>query len=148
MQTIEELHAHYKAVRARLNGHTAQIIQFPIVKIAPEPEPEPEPIPNLSPANRIMFEVGLEYGLSIWDIKGKCRQLNYVLARHHAAYRIVNELKFSLPKTGRLMGNKDHTTILNAIRKHEKRLAKSREAVGEKSVSGDSGEEWTETAQT
>lgn len=132
MQTLEELNAHYKAVRARLNGSPPPKPVF----IAP-PKPEPEPIPQpimqvvlsepmpITSTQQILQEVAEKHGITIQDLKGPCRRLKYALPRHEAAYRIVKELGFSLPKTGRVLGKRDHTTILNSVRKHEKRMAAS-----------------------
>ena len=132
MQTLEELNAHYKAVRARLNGSPPPKPVF----IAP-PEPEPEPIPEpvvqailsepmpITSTQQILKEVAEKHGITIQDLKGPCRRLKYALPRHEAAYRIVKELGFSLPKTGRVLGKRDHTTILNSMRKYEKKLAAS-----------------------
>jgi chromosomal replication initiation ATPase DnaA len=124
MQTLEELNAHYKAVRARLNGGPPPKL---VVMKDPEPEPEsvmvflPQPeIPMLTPAQQILKEVAEKYEITVKDLKGHCRKYKYSLPRHEAAYRIHKELGFSLPKTGRVLGNRDHTTILNSVRKYEK----------------------------
>jgi len=129
MQTLEELNAHYKAVRARLNGNPQPKPVF-IAPPEPEPEPEPEPVVQvillepmpLTSTQQILKEVAEKYEITVQDLKGPCRKLKYALPRHEAAYRIVKELGFSLPKTGRVLGKRDHTTILNSVRKYAKRL--------------------------
>jgi chromosomal replication initiation ATPase DnaA len=134
MQTLEELNAHYKAVRARLNGSLPPKLVF-IAPPEPEPEPQPEPVVQailsepipmpLTSTQQILKEVAEKHGITIQDLKGPCRRLKYALPRHEAAYRIVKELGFSLPKTGRVLGKRDHTTILNSVRKYEKKLSAS-----------------------
>jgi chromosomal replication initiation ATPase DnaA len=127
MQTLEELNAHYKAVRARLNG---SLPPKPVFIAPPEPEPQPEPVVQvillepmpLTSTQQILKEVAEKYEVTVQDLKGPCRRLKYALPRHEAAYRIVKELGFSLPKTGRVLGKRDHTTILNSVRKYAKRL--------------------------
>jgi chromosomal replication initiator protein len=126
MQTLEELNAHYKAVRARLNGGPPP---KPVFITPPKPDPVvqvilSEPIP-LTSTQQILQEVAEKHGITVQDLKGPCRRLKYALPRHEAAYRIVKELGFSLPKTGRVLGKRDHTTILNSVRKYEKKLAAS-----------------------
>jgi len=144
MQTLEEMHEHYKAVRARLNTGKPKppVIKVepvfveaqPYVPPKPEPAPTPEPIVVLiTPTHRILQEVAAKHGMKVSDIKGRCQKLKYTNARHEAAYRISKELKLSLPKIGRCMGFRDHTTILNSIRKYEKCLAKETELSGEAS---------------
>jgi len=130
MQTLEELNAHYKAVRARLNGSPPP---KPVFIAPPEPEPVPEPVIEvilskpmpLTSTQQILKEVAEKHGVTVEDLKGPCRRLKYALPRHEAAYRIVKELGFSLPKTGRVLGKRDHTTILNSVRKHAKRMSAS-----------------------
>jgi chromosomal replication initiator protein len=131
MQTLEELNAHYKAVRARLNGGPPKPVFIAPPKPEPEPVPQPvvqvilsEPMP-LTSTQQILKEVAEKHGVTVEDLKGPCRRLKYALPRHEAAYRIVKELGFSLPKTGRVLGKRDHTTILNSVRKYEKKLAAS-----------------------
>jgi chromosomal replication initiation ATPase DnaA len=55
--------------------------------------------------------------------RSKNRRMDYVLCRQEAAYRLNTELKFSLSQIGRLMGHRDHTTVLHAINRYKKNLA-------------------------
>jgi chromosomal replication initiation ATPase DnaA len=55
--------------------------------------------------------------------RSQSRDAAYVLCRQEAAYRLKYELNFSLSQIGRLMGHRDHTTVLHAIRRYEKNLA-------------------------
>jgi hypothetical protein len=147
MKTLEELHAHYKAVRARLD---APIKKEPAVRlIYPEPEKYPDPlyfpvapiIPDVvieivpvepvdnppvtteTPARKILSEVADKHGMPPTVFRSKSRDAAYVLCRQEAAYRLKYELNFSLSQIGRLMGHRDHTTVLHAIRRYEKNLA-------------------------
>ena len=149
MRTLEELHAHYKAVRARLD---APIKKEPAVRlIYPEPEKYPDPldlpvapiIPDVvgeigeiaeeaiaaplvtteTPAKKILSEVADKHGMPPTVFRSKSRDAAYVLCRQEAAYRLKYELNFSLSQIGRLMGHRDHTTVLHAIRRYEKNLA-------------------------
>lgn len=135
MLTLEELHAHYKAVRARLSTPPTPKM---IAKL-PEPEPEPEPIKeelptctilnfpidmSKQPGSVIIQNVAFKYGVSVQEIKSKSRKQKHVFARQEAAYELRKQRNFSLTKIGQMLGNRDHTTILHACRKHEERLAK------------------------
>ena len=123
MQTLEDLNAHYKAVRARLNAGPSP----KPVELAPPPPAAPEPAPVIfmtvpafpfTPAQLILQEVADKHGITVKDMKGRCRKNKFSRARQEAAYIIKERLGMSLPKIGRILGNKDHTTILHGIRKH------------------------------
>jgi len=138
MMTLEELHAHYKAVRARLDGG---VKKEPVVRLiypepatvvypdpidVPAPTPEPVAAPAVTtetPARRIMNEVAEKHNMPLAAFRSKSRTIPFINLRHEACYRLSTELGFSLMQIGRLMGNRDHTTVLNAIRRHKKILA-------------------------
>ena len=138
--TLEELHAHYKAVRARLDGGVKK--EAPVRLIYPEPAPAPYPdpldapppvattphakapeTPAETPARRILNEVAEKHKMPVGAFRSKSRTMPFINLRHEACYRLSTELGFSLMQIGRLMGNRDHTTVLNAIRRHKKILA-------------------------
>lgn len=137
--TIEELHAHYKAVRARLDGGVKK--EAPVRLIYPEPAPAPYPdpldnpapvvelnakapaAPAETPARKILMEVAEKHKMAVASFRSKSRTMPFINLRHEACYRLSTELGFSLMQIGRLMGNRDHTTVLNAIRRHKKILA-------------------------
>lgn len=152
MQTLQELHAHYMAVRARLNGNKPQLVVMPPRKLEPVVEP-PKPVVEAyeppkpafehpeTPSFRIMREVSEKHEMTIRQMKGDSRKIRFVKARQEAAYRLRLELGYSLPQIGRLLGKRDHTTILHAIRRHEKNLAQgtepwTRQVVSERCVEG------------
>jgi len=137
MMTLEELHAHYKAVRARLDGgvkkEPAVRLIYPEPASAPYPDPlespapVPEPVaapaaPAETPARRILNEVAEKHKMPVAAFRSKSRTMPFINLRHEACYRLSMELHFSLMQIGRLMGNRDHTTVLNAIRRHKKIL--------------------------
>jgi hypothetical protein len=142
MMTIEELHAHYKAVRARLDKPAKR--EAPVRLIYPEPAPAPYPdpldspapvavaieapakapeAPAETPARKILMEVAEKHNMPVTAFRSKSRTMPFINLRHEACYRLSMELKFSLKQIGRLMGNRDHTTVMNAIRRHKKILA-------------------------
>lgn len=44
------------------------------------------------------------------------RQTNFVTARWYVAQRLADEATLSLPHIGRVLGGRDHTTIIHALR--------------------------------
>jgi chromosomal replication initiator protein len=61
--------------------------------------------------------VARHYGVTRAEIQGECRCAVYVLPRHVAMYLCVRLGGLSLPQTGRLFGNRDHTTVLHAVKR-------------------------------
>lgn len=72
----------------------------------------------------IKDEVAQKYGVTVAILDGTCRKRPYVLARQECATRIHHEVEnMSLAKIGQAMGGRDHSTIRNAIDRHEERMA-------------------------
>lgn len=59
------------------------------------------------------------------DLLGKRRQKELVHPRQISMYLLKRELNHSYPMIGRLLGGKDHTTIMHGVGKIEKELAKN-----------------------
>lgn len=71
---------------------------------------------------KVLNVVSEVFGMSIRFIKSSRRNANIAIVRHVAMYILRNELQISLESTARLVGRKDHTTVLNACSVVEKRL--------------------------
>lgn len=72
----------------------------------------------------ILNEVAREYGLHVADLKGPRRFRPLVLPRQIAMWRLHRERPdLSLPAIGRIMGGRDHTTALHAVRKINRLIA-------------------------
>lgn len=130
----------YAARRARLGITSApKVIPRSAIKPAPPtyaetplPYREPDIVPEISPneigpywikSSRFILEMtAKKYGVSIAEIKGVRRDKNIIKARHECFYRMSKELGYSLPKIGKIVGGKDHTSVLSGIRRHELRL--------------------------
>jgi hypothetical protein len=141
MMTLEELHAHYKAVRARLDSGPVKETNVhvgPFMRLkGPYPDPLDSPVPAPeaevtakppaevaeTPSRKILMEVAEKHKMPVGAFRSKSRTMPFINLRHEACYRLSTELGFSLMQIGRLMGNRDHTTVLNAIRRHKKILA-------------------------
>ncbi|MCT4469566.1 DnaA ATPase domain-containing protein [Mycoplasma sp. HS2188] len=67
----------------------------------------------------VIEHVAKYYKIHKKDILGKSRKKEFVIARHIAMFIIRDELKFSLIKIGEIFGNRDHSTVVNAVKKVE-----------------------------
>lgn len=77
------------------------------------------PEPLLPAWKAVLLDVSEKYGVPVSIITGNCRMREILPARYEFAYRMVYELGMSLLAAGRRL-NRDHTTILNAIKRHVK----------------------------
>lgn len=71
---------------------------------------------------QILQEVAEDHGLTVSDLKGRNKKAAYAWPRQLAMLRIYDETSLSMPQIGRLMGNRDHTTILYGMRAAERRI--------------------------
>ncbi len=69
---------------------------------------------------RILKLVADFFGVTVRDIKGKSRQSKIALARHVTVYLCRNELNMSYVAIGRLLGGRDHSTIIHSVEKVDK----------------------------
>ncbi|MBW2527236.1 MAG: chromosomal replication initiator protein DnaA, partial [Deltaproteobacteria bacterium] len=53
------------------------------------------------------------------DLTSKDRHKSVAFARHVAMFLCKQRLKCSFPELGRAFGNRDHTTVMSAVRKIE-----------------------------
>jgi len=76
---------------------------------------------------KIKEVVAKNYGVSVKLIDGKTRTANVIIARHVAMYLTKNILNKPLTQIGVDFGGKDHTTVMNAVHKIEKKLDTDKE---------------------
>jgi chromosomal replication initiator protein len=67
-------------------------------------------------SERIMREVALEYGITLTELRSDDRQRKYAWPRQIAYIRLFDETKLSYPQIARLMGKKDHTTVMHGVK--------------------------------
>ena len=82
------------------------------------------PTVNARPMHAIAAEVCEARGVSPVDFFSKRRKRPYVLARQEFCWRARNETFASYPKIGQFL-DRDHTTIMDAVKKHEERMKSS-----------------------
>lgn len=73
-------------------------------------------------AKRIVEEVAWKHGISTIDLVSERRSVPLCNARHEVYYRLRTETTWSLPRIGKFIGNRDHTTVINGIKRHKKRV--------------------------
>jgi len=71
---------------------------------------------------KIMSIVSKHYNISQSDITGQRRNKEIVLPRQVCIYLMRKELGVSYPKIGKILGGRDHTTIIHSFEKMEKML--------------------------
>lgn len=94
---------------------------LPMVRVIPETVPVIEAEPTIS-IREIIYHVAEKHGVDARDIIGPWRNRRVVAARQEAMYLCRERTMHSLPAIGRHFGNRDHTTILHGIRKHQERM--------------------------
>lgn len=80
-----------------------------------------------APAGRLTLgeiaaDVARLHGITVGQIRGSGRTQAICLARDHAAWVMARQTYLSLGQIGRWLGGRDHTTISNAVAKHEARM--------------------------
>ncbi len=63
------------------------------------------------------------FGCTKTEIRGLRRHREIVLARQFVMYWTVRLTRLSLPQVGRLMGGRDHTTVLSGYRAYRRKRA-------------------------
>lgn len=74
-------------------------------------------------AKKILLETCEKHMISPQEIMSDRRTRRAVLARQEAMYRLRMETTWSLPRIGKFLGGKDHTTVLHGYRAHAKRYS-------------------------
>lgn len=124
MLTIEELHTHYKNVKARIENAAKKPTQVEEVPKAPKKETDWKDVFDdakekygviQTPFMNIVREVCEANDITRDEIFEKNRSKKLVIARGVIYDRIRKELGWSYPKIGKLF-SKDHTTILHGVR--------------------------------
>lgn len=126
----------YAAHKARIAAYwRIEPTPTPVAYVAPpEPEPESEPEFSIEPpplplphlprpiVQRCQVACSREFSISMEVILSPRREKSYVEARHTSIYLARMCSTLSLPEIGRRTGDRDHATVLNAIRKITRRI--------------------------
>ena len=68
---------------------------------------------------RIIAECLLKHRIKYLHVASERRWPELVTCRQEICYRLREETLFSLPQIGKLLGGRDHTTVLFAVRRHK-----------------------------
>lgn len=71
---------------------------------------------------QIIREVCIKYNITLEDLISERRHHAIVVPRQEAMYRLCTETDWSLPRIGRALGNRDHTTVLHGRKAYKRRL--------------------------
>jgi Bacterial dnaA protein helix-turn-helix len=98
---------------------TEPSIVWPVIPIesASDAPEEAVVIRGERPIRRIIRTVARDYYVTIDDILSERRTKDIVIPRHIAMFLSKEMTNSSLPDIGRRFGKRDHTTVLNAIRR-------------------------------
>ncbi|CAB9538629.1 Chromosomal replication initiator protein DnaA [uncultured Gammaproteobacteria bacterium] len=77
--------------------------------------------------NDIQKQSAKHYGITISDLSSKNRKQSIVLARQMAIFIAHEMTNLSLSKIGKHFGNRDHSTVLHAIKRIKERIEKEPE---------------------
>ena len=105
--------AYANLTRERLDIDLASLILSDLITNAKKP-----PVT----ANRIIDLTAEMFGFEIDQITGGSRRRPLVDARQVAMYVTRNMTDLSFPEIGKAYGNRDHTTVMHAVRKIEARM--------------------------
>jgi len=73
--------------------------------------------PKKYDVNQILDAVCSHFNVDVEDVLGKSRKREFVLARQISMYFLQNLAKVSVNRIGRLIGNRDHSTVAHSIDK-------------------------------
>jgi chromosomal replication initiator protein len=102
------------AAKSSLTGRPIdeEFARSELVAVAPRP-------PELMSVEEIQRAVCTHFRLSNAELLSKDRHKSVAFARQVAMYLCRQRLKCSFPELGRAFGNRDHTTIISAVRRVE-----------------------------
>lgn len=142
-----ELKERLKAARARMERHARRCDPPPVKQVRQAPATVSKPIPTPPKEERkpwfrilgmavpaisdIQHVTAEYYGHTISDLTSVRRCMPLVRNRQVAMYLAKTLTPRSLPEIGRRFGDRDHTTVLHAVRKIEALLATNSDVASE-----------------
>jgi chromosomal replication initiator protein len=122
----------------QLHGALTRLIAHASLTAAPiSPELVDAVIPNAvrtperTPVEEIQQRVSAAFGISRAELIGSTRAATPLSARQVAIYLTREMTDLSLPQIGRLYGGRDHSTVLNSIRRAEARCGEDAVLAGQ-----------------
>ena len=118
---IRELEGAFNRIIAKSKIMNTSEITLELAEDALKDIIHPDQPKEITP-NLIMQMVCEHFGVSPEDITSKKRNSEFVLPRQVVMYLCRNMLAISLSNIGKILGKKDHTTIIHGIKKIEEDL--------------------------
>lgn len=116
--TVRELEGYLNRVLAYVplvgGKVTREIIERALSPLAPVPQREETPTPS---PDEIVAAVCRRTGAQPGDLRGRSRSRDVAYARHLAMYVLKEDGRKSVAEIGRLLGNRDHSTVLAGIQR-------------------------------
>jgi len=119
---VRQLHGALTRVIAHASLLARPLSRELIAEVIP-----PSPAARAAPIETIQSRVAEEFSVSHADLVGSSRAAGPLRARQVAIFLTRELTDLSLPQIGRLYGGRDHSTILNSLRRAEASLAEDPE---------------------
>jgi chromosomal replication initiator protein len=120
---IRQLHGALTRVIAHASLTSRPLDSNLIAEVIPPAPPAPERMP----VEEIQQQVAAAFGISRAELVGSSRAATPLRARQVAIFLTREMTDLSLPQIGRLYGGRDHSTVLNSLRRVEAGLDESLE---------------------
>ena len=115
---IRELEGAFNRIIAKSKIENTSEITLELAEDALKDIIHPDQPKEITP-NLIIDMVAEHFGVTSADILSKKRNSEFVLPRQVSMYLLRNTLDISLANVGKILGKKDHTTIIHGIKKIE-----------------------------
>jgi chromosomal replication initiator protein len=115
---VRQLHGALTRLIAHASLHAKPLTSELVEAVVPKASPAAE----TSPVEEIQQRVSRAFGISRAELVGSTRAATPLRARQVAIYLTRELTDLSLPQIGRLYGGRDHSTVLNSIRRIEARF--------------------------
>jgi chromosomal replication initiator protein len=136
-EALAELAARIDTNVRRLRGALTRVIAHSSITAAPlSPELIAELVPKDSRAAEVGAVEGIQqavaaaFGISTAELIGPSRAATPVRARHIAILLTRERTDLSLPEIGKRFGGRDHSTVLNSLRRAEAAIAEDAQLRG------------------
>jgi chromosomal replication initiation ATPase DnaA len=110
--TIDALRREITKRDMKINELTARVAELELARLAE----------STNSGRAIANEIAKQHGITFRQMISPRRDIKLARARQHAMWELDRHTNLSLPQIGKLLGDRDHTTILHGIRAHAKRI--------------------------
>lgn len=135
VETASDVIANYRRVRSVFWEHTPNVVN---IAPAEPPAPPKRDIIDLSSitytlddydeimprrGHAIAAEVAHRHGVTMADMVSHRKDKRSCLARHVAMWRMRRETPLTTPQIGRILGGRDHTSVLHGVKRIDQLIA-------------------------